>query len=171
MSNTEGPAARFERIVREYGPALARLSAAYTRDTMDRDDLLQEIPFALWRALSSFRGESSERTFVYRIAHNRALTFVSRRRRHAPTVDTDAIADPRPDAASALARAQRHEWLMAAVRRLPEPQRQAVILHLEGLSNAEIAEVQGTTEGNVAVRLTRARTRLREWLGEDGGDE
>src|SRR5919202_2745776 len=123
MSDAEEPAARFDRVVREYGPALARLAATYTRDAMDRDDLLQEILFAIWRALSRFRGESSERTFVYRIAHNRAITFVTRRRRAEPPVEAEAIADSRPDATSEFARAQRHEWLMAAVRRLPEPQR------------------------------------------------
>jgi hypothetical protein len=43
------------------------------------NDLLQEITFAIWRALPSFRGESSERTFIYRIAHNRALTHIAKR--------------------------------------------------------------------------------------------
>jgi Sigma-70 region 2 len=56
MSDAEEPAARFERVVREYGPPLTRLAATYTRGAMDQDDLPREILFALWRALSSFRG-------------------------------------------------------------------------------------------------------------------
>jgi RNA polymerase sigma-70 factor (ECF subfamily) len=55
--------------------------------------------------------------------------------------------------------------LVAAVRELPETLRQTVMLRLEGLSPGEIAALQGDTENNVAVRLTRARARLRELLG------
>jgi RNA polymerase sigma-70 factor, ECF subfamily len=158
----------FERIAREYGPALARLAAAYAGKA-DRDDLLQEILVAIWRALSSFRGDASERTFLFRIAHNRAITF-STRRRPEPSLDLETLVDPRPGPASTLASSDCHERLMAAVRRLPEPQRQSVMLNLEGLSNRQIADVQGATENNVAVRLTRARKSLRELLGEDGGE-
>jgi RNA polymerase sigma factor (sigma-70 family) len=170
MRQDDEPGQAFDRVAREYGAALARLAAGYAADPADRDDLVQEILVALWRALPTFRGESSERTFVFRVAHNRALTFVARRRRHAPLEDAGPVADPRPLADAALARAQRHARLVDAVRRLPEPQRQTVMLHLEELSHEEIAEVQGTTVGNVAVRLTRARKALRALLGEEEGD-
>lgn len=159
----------FERIAREYGAALARLSGAYAHEKADRDDLLQEIFVAIRRALPSFRGEASERTFVFRIAHNRGITFSSRRRSE-PPMDLETLVDPRPGPASMLAFSDRHERLMAAVSRLAEPLRQSVMLNLEGLSNRQIAEVQGATENNVAVRLTRARKALRELLGEAGGE-
>jgi RNA polymerase sigma factor (sigma-70 family) len=162
----EDASQRFERIVREYGAALARLAAAYAPERTDRDDLSQEILVAIWRALPRFRGESSERTFVFRVAHNRGITYRSRRRRHPPLPEAEEVPDASPDPAALLARSRRHERLVAAVSRLPEPQRQAVMLHLEGLSNREVAGVQGTTEDNVAVRLARARKALRLLLGE-----
>ena len=155
--------------MRDYGPALARLAATYARGKADQYDLLQEIWVAIWRALLSFRGESSERTFIFRIAHNRGITFSTRRRREPPG-DSEDLPDPRPDPASALALSHRHDRLMVAVRQLEEPHRQAVMLYLEGFSNRQIAEVQGATENNIAVRLTRARKELRELLGE-AGDE
>jgi len=157
---------RFERIVREHGGALARLAAAYAPERADRDDLSQEILLAIWRALPRFRGESSERTFVFRVAHNRGITYRSRRRSHAPLPEEGEVADAAPDPVARLERARRHERLVAAVGRLPEPQRLAVLLHLEGLSHREIAAVQGITEENVAVRLARARKALRQLLGE-----
>jgi DNA-directed RNA polymerase specialized sigma24 family protein len=70
----------FEHLLAVYGPALSRLAASYTNTLSDRDDLLQEIAVAVWQALPRFRGESSERTFVYRIAHNRAITYLARAR-------------------------------------------------------------------------------------------
>ena len=167
----EDDSQRFERVVREHGAALARLAATYAPESADRDDLAQEILLAIWRALPRFRGESSERTFVFRVAHNRGITYRSRRRRHLPPLpeeggDAREVPDAGPDPAARLERARRHERLIAAVGRLPGPQRLAVLLHLEGLSHREIAAVQGITEENVAVRLTRARRALRQLLGE-----
>jgi RNA polymerase sigma-70 factor (ECF subfamily) len=57
---------RLEAVLGEYDGALRRLVAAYERDADLQRDLLQEIRLALWRALPSFRGQSSERTFIYR---------------------------------------------------------------------------------------------------------
>lgn len=162
----EDPTQRFERIVREHGAALARLAAAYAPDGGDRDDLSQEILVALWRALPRFRGESSERTFVFRVAHNRGITYRSRRRRHPPLAKAEEVPDAGPDPAALLDRSRRHQRLVDAVGKLPEPQRQAVMLHLEGMTHREIAGVQGTTDDNIAVRLARARKALRLLLGE-----
>lgn len=157
----------FDRIARTYGAALARLAWGYAADAGDHDDLLQDILVALWRALPRFRGESSERTFVYRVAHNRAISHVARRRRDTDALRDDQLVDPGPRPDAQLDRKERSERLRAAIRRLPESQRQAVILHLEGLSPREIAALQGTTENNVGVRLTRARQALRALLGEE----
>ena len=74
------PEARFGRILQAHGPSLRRLASAYARDSSDADDLLQDICFAIWRALPGFRGECSERTFVFRIGHNRGLSFRMRQR-------------------------------------------------------------------------------------------
>jgi RNA polymerase sigma factor (sigma-70 family) len=128
---------------------------------------MQEILVALWRALPRFRGESSERTFVLRVAHNRGVTFALRRRPFGRLPDDAQLADPAPLAEERLIDEQRRERLFHGIRQLPEAQRQAVMLRLEGLSQREIADVQGTTETNVGVRLTRARQALRRLLGEE----
>lgn len=162
------PPPHFERLVREYGAALSRLALSYERDPQEREDLLQEILFALWRALPTFRGECSERTFVYRVAHNRALTH--RRRRRTPNEAMDnaaAVADPRADPAERAVAAQRVEHLQDAIRRLPQTYRQVVMLRLEDLSNAEIADVLGVTENTIAIRLTRARKALAQLMHEE----
>lgn len=166
---TEDLAGRFDRIVREHGPALRRLALTYAGTAADADDLFQEICFGLWRSLPSFRGDCSERTFAFRIGHNRGLTYRARRRQHEP-ID-DAVADHGPGPETIAARAVRRDRLLAAVRRLPEGLRQVVTLSLEGLTAPEIGEVLGITDNNVAVRLTRARQRLRAELGDAGGAE
>jgi RNA polymerase sigma factor (sigma-70 family) len=159
----------FDRIVRTYGEALSRVAWGYVDGAADHDDLLQDILVAIWQALPRFRRDASERTFVFRIAHNRGCTFAARRRHHEPLNDDAPIADPRPGPDEALDDARRRERFARAIRTLPDVQRQAVLLRLEGFSLSEIAALQATSEANVSVRLTRGRDRLRELLGGSDG--
>ncbi len=160
---------QFERILGEHGAAISRLAYSYEAVAGIREELVQEIALAIWRALPHFRGECSERTFVFRIAHNRGLTHVKRRRPPPQSLDnleeTDEPADPGPHPDEQLAQTKQRERLTAAVQSLPVAYRQMIVLMLEGLSHAEIGEVLGITENNVAVRLTRARKALKETMG------
>jgi RNA polymerase sigma-70 factor (ECF subfamily) len=156
-----------ERVIRDHGALLDRVAWGYARNAHDRDDLMQEILVALWRALPRFRGDSSERSFVLRVAHNRGISFSVSRRRHQAEPELDQLPDPAPIAEARMIGEQQHDRLLTAIRRLPEGQRQAVMLRLEGLSQREIADMQNTTESNVGVRLTRARKTLRALLVEE----
>jgi RNA polymerase sigma-70 factor (ECF subfamily) len=160
----EAAAEDFERILAEHGAAIARVAASYARTAGDRDDLYQEIAVALWQALPSFRGECSERTFVFRVAHNRAISYLARRRIHDPLPENER--DRGPDPETEYLRGQRSEALLRAVRRLPIAYRQVVTLVLEGLEYAEAAEVLGISENNVGVRMNRGRQMLRKLLEE-----
>ena len=118
---------------------------------------------ALWTALPRFRGDASERTFVYRVAHNTAIRFTTKRTwraRHEQQVDpiSEPPSDENPEA-DVIDR-QRRERLWGAVRDLPMSDRQLMVLHLEGLAATEIAGVTGLSAGNVATKLSRIRQRL-----------
>lgn len=161
--------ARFDRILDREGPALRRLALTYGRTAADADDLFQDICLALWRALPSFREECSERTFAFRIGHNRGLTFRSRRRADAAPLPDD-LRDRGPGPETLAVAAAERDRLIAAVRLLPDGHRQVVLLSLEGLSHGEIAEILGITENNVAVRLSRAKRELRATLSPEGAN-
>ena len=118
---------------------------------------------ALWTALPRFRGDSSERTWVYRVAHNTAISFTANRRRR------DGHEQPGEPAGEPVAAArqegeaidrQQRERLWSAVQELPLAERQIIALHLEGLSAAEIEAITGVGAGAVATRLTRIRQKL-----------
>lgn len=156
----------FEELLAAHGPAIARVASSFERDPARRQDLLQEIALAVWRALPSYRGESSVRTFVLRIAHHRAVTHCTRRPPDGQPLDEAhglAAAGPSPEAN--VVNGQRRARLHDAIRGLPLAQRQVLTLALEGLSNLEVSEVLGLSENAVAIRLTRARQALREQLG------
>lgn len=160
----------FNRIIAQYARPLARVAAGYVSHRHQQEDLLQEIYFALWQALPTFRGESRELTFVLGVAHNRGITFATRANRREFASLPETIADPRVAPDAVLERREEVEKLYEAIRRLRPTHRQAIMLHLEGLTGKEIAAAQGTTENNVNVRLNRARAALREAL-ERGGQQ
>jgi RNA polymerase sigma factor (sigma-70 family) len=158
-------AGQYERIFAEYGPALVRLTACYECRPDAREDLLQEILVAIWKALPSFRGDCSEKTFALRVAHNRCLTHVWRRSKSRESEGVPPeIPDPRRSPEALAIENRRREALLTAIRALPVNYRQVITLALEDLSPAEIAAVLGVTENNVGVRLNRARKALRSKL-------
>lgn len=157
---------QYENIWNQYGSSLSRLASSYEDVPHAREDLLQEIQLALWKALPTFRGDCSMRTFVYRIAHNRALTHVWRRRMQAQSsTELTDVDDPRPGPESSTISNANYSSLLNAIRKLPVAYRQVVTMALEELPQGEIATVLGITENNVAVRLNRARKFLRRELG------
>jgi RNA polymerase sigma factor (sigma-70 family) len=162
--------ARFHALLAAHGPSLARLAASYARDQGESEDILQEIALAIWSALSRFRGECSERTFLFRIAHNRAIAYLARRR--LPTVNAEDdidVEDAALDPERSLSSEQQGQRLLDAIRHLPVGYAQVVTLTLEGMRYAEIADVLGISETNVGARLTRARQMLRKLLGNTDG--
>lgn len=159
--------ARFLSIIEQYKPALRRLVHSYETSPARRDDLFQEIALGLWQALPRFRGESSERTWLYRIAHNIAISaFDSRlRRERAETPMPDSVEHAtfdHPD--QALVAEEQRRALLAAIQQLPPVDKQLIVLHLEGLSYQEIEEISGFTESAIASRLSRTRDRLMELI-------
>lgn len=156
---------RLTTLLTLHSSALSRLAASYVGATPDRDDLLQDIIVAIWRALPRFRGECSERTFIFRIAHNRAVAYITRRQLPIQDAEDESeVEDSRPNPEQTLSAEQEGRRLLDAIQRLPVNHRQVVTLMLEGLSYGEIADVLGISETNVGVRLTRARQMLRAQL-------
>ncbi len=156
-------------MLRQYGAALARIAGSYERSAAGREDLVQDMVLALIQALPRFRGDSALATFVYRVATNQAIDRLARR---SPAMvelsQAPDLPDPAPGPEGHYSEASRREHLLAAVRQLPLSLRQVITLVLEGLSHAQIGDVLGITENNVAVRANRARARLRELLQGEG---
>jgi RNA polymerase sigma-70 factor (ECF subfamily) len=168
----EDLATRYDRVLREQGPALRRLAASYERDASRRDDLFQEICLALWQALPRFRGEASERTFVFRVAHNRGIThrFRGARVTQVDLEEAEEIPAPGRGPDEETLEGERRARLTRALHALPLSYNQVLTLALEGLPAREIGEVLGLTENNVGVRLSRARSTLRRLLeATEGG--
>lgn len=157
----------FATLLHQHAGLLSRIAASYEADPSLRDDLLQDLALALWKAMPTWRGEASLKTFVARVAHNRGASHVIGRTRHPRTRELDDdLADPTRGPESHVQLEQKRLRLQNAVRALPLNLRQTVTLALEGFSQQEIAEALGISANNVAVRLNRARKALKTALGE-----
>lgn len=156
--------ARFLEIIEQYQAALRRLVNSYEADPGRREDLFQEIALGVWQALPRFRGDSSERTWLYRIAHNIAIsTLESRHRRDTrelPMPDSVERVGQWNDPDRVLVIEEQRQAVLAAIQELPPIDKQLIVLHLEGLSYQEIEEVSGLSESAIASRLSRIRDRL-----------
>lgn len=151
----------FNTVIRQYGSLLSRVASAYEANDAIRQELLQEIALAVWQGLSRFNGASSIKTYVLKIAHNRAVSHVAGqvRRRDEHTMDDmpDAVAHASSSPDTAFEQQQSMATLLRCVRALPLQSRQVLTLSLEGLSYDEIAEVSGLTKNHVGVLLNRAK--------------
>lgn len=156
----------FLRLVQQFEPALRRLAAAYFHREADRADLFQEIALALWQAIPRFRRESSERTWLYRIAHNVAISSSARTHRRARREEFLSEEFEHPSATAGaeegLLLGEKRRALVDSIRLLAATDRQIILLHLEGLSYAEIEEVSGLSETAIATRLSRIRAKLKQ---------
>ena len=157
----------FERIVAEHGPLISRIAMSYEADPALREDLTQQIFLAVWQALPSFRADASLKTFIARIAQNRAISFVARQVRLPPTAEMpELIESDDPDPEQSAIDASERRMLLDATRRLPLPQREVIILVLEGFSYAEIADMLDIAPNALALRLSRAKSALKKMLEE-----
>lgn len=140
--------------------SLRRIARAFAPPA-DQHDLLQELLLAVWSARARFREQSAPATFVYRVAHNTALTWKrgeTRRTRRRTEMEAEMLLRSERDAAEPQARLL--DRLYTGIRQLPSLDRSLILLSLDGLAYEQIAQLHGISETNVGARLTRIRKRL-----------
>ena len=159
----ENPArdALFSQAVGDHMGILLKTAHGFAAGAADRDDLAQEMLLAVWQALPAYNQTCKLSTFVYRVAHNRALNWQRSRTRYHRRLDEYSKHPYLMLAAGDSSGQDRQlEWLYAIIRQLAPIERTLIMLHLDGLSHQEVAEVTGLSANNVGVRLHR----IKQWL-------
>ena len=129
----------------------------------DREDLLQEVLLAVWKATPAYRGEAKVSTFLYRVSHNAALLWARGERQHRRRV-AEATEKARRAQPADEAPEKRLAAVYAAIQRLSPVDRSLVLLWLDELSYGEMAHVLGLTESNIGVKLNRIKATLAGFL-------
>ena len=164
----------FDSIIKEYGALLSRVASTYEANPALQQELVQEISLAVWQGLRRFEGKSSIKTYILRIAHNRAVTHVSSQVKTPKFDQFDSVIESSTDTESCdpgpekqVLSHQAVSALVAVVRSLPIAARQIVTLSLEGLSYKEIADICGTTTSNVGVVLNRSKQQIMSEINDE----
>ncbi len=155
----------------QFGSSLERLARAYEADPEKRRDLSQDIHFQLWRSFRQYDGRCSLRTWIYRIAHHVAASYVIRERRVFSTLLSLEDLEMLPDKAERSSDADRRlnlDRLSALIQRLKPLDRQVIVSYLEDMDAASIGELTGLSPANVAMRIHRIKNILAKQFHEGG---
>ncbi|HEV7888602.1 MAG TPA: sigma-70 family RNA polymerase sigma factor [Acidimicrobiales bacterium] len=167
MDNGEQPPS-WEDVARDHGRFLYTVAYRLTGNHDDAQDLVQEVLLRVRRGLATYRPGSME-GWLSRITTNAFLDEVRRRRRRPADAlgdNADRVLPPQPSADEALAAEVLPDHVQAALTRLPEDFRAAVVLcDVAGLSYQEIGDALEIPVGTVRSRIHRGRALLREALG------
>jgi RNA polymerase sigma-70 factor (ECF subfamily) len=159
----------FKQWLGEHKNLIFRLVRAYASSPQDQDDLFQQILLQLWSSIPGFQGNAGHKTWIYRVALNTALVWrrsqIRRRKRHRKLIiDFNEAPDLRQCSTETMRDAQTLDRLYGAIRQLPKIDSSIVLMHLDGFSYDQMAEILGISRSNVGVRLNRARKKLAQLL-------
>lgn len=171
--------AAYDELIRRYQERVYSTVYNMTSNHEDAADLVQEAFVKAWQALKRFKGDSSFYTWIYRIAVNRTLNFLSARKNRIHKLslnDLDARIENDPELVALISHrtprrdiklAELKEKLNEALQHLSEAHRTVVVLHdIEGLPHDEIAGILDCNPGTVRTRLYYARQTLQGLLAD-----
>jgi RNA polymerase sigma-70 factor (ECF subfamily) len=175
--NTIPPPPNLEAIYHDYAPRVFHLARRMLGNDADAEDVTQDVLLQVLRKISTFRGEASLPTWLHKVTVNAALAHRRKRaarenhRIYDPLDDLPADGHPGPvrrwsrAAEKQVLDHETQQVIEAAIGRVPEPYRDVYVLaDVEGLSNADIAEMLGISLSAVKSRLHRARLMMRDRL-------
>jgi RNA polymerase sigma-70 factor (ECF subfamily) len=162
-----GDNAAFERIVRQNSTEIAALANRLLGWCGDVEDVVQDIFFSAFQARKKFKGNCSIRTWLFTITLNKCRTRRYKRMLRQKSFSKLAQKDPKAHAGSdqRLVESETFEKVRDAVKALPVKYREPIVLrYLQELAIDDIAEILALSRNAVEVRLTRARTMLKQDL-------
>lgn len=172
-----GDARAFDALYASHRGALWRFIRRSVSDAAATDDVFQECWSRVIAHRESYRPEARFATWLYRIAHNCCMDHWRRSGRRSARETADEVAvlaaadDPAAEPLAAALDGEAAARLAAALERLPDEQRAAFLLYVEGgLSVAEIGEATGANPETAKSRLRYAVTRLKRALGDAASD-
>ncbi len=173
-----GDASAFDVLVQRYKERLYATVYHMTSNHEDANDLVQDAFIKAYHSIQGFKGHSSFYTWVYRIAVNRTINFLKRRKNknQYSLDDVDSSIQTDPDFLEMMSHVtprreagliELHEKLNEALQKLSDAHRAVVTMHdVHGLTHADIAQVMNCSEGTVRSRLFYARQQLQGLLAD-----
>jgi RNA polymerase sigma-70 factor, ECF subfamily len=158
---------RFQSLLDEHRKIVYKISTSYCANRDDRDDLAQDIIVQLWRSFGSFDERQRFSTWMYRVALNVAISFFRRETARAQRV---VPAAERLLETSDEARRQPEDLILLNqfIEKLDALNKALILLYLDGYNYREIAGVLGITETNVATKISRLKSAMKQYFSTPG---
>jgi RNA polymerase sigma-70 factor (ECF subfamily) len=155
----------FLEILSAYQGILHKVSLIYFKNKADREDILQEMIYQLWKSFPSIRNRSSIGSWIYAVAIN---TSISRIKKGTPLEYRESVPElpDQSDVHEKMSKNESFQLLINAIYHLDEIDKSIMLLYLEEKSYDEIAEIVGITNSNVGVRINRAKEILKRNLNK-----
>jgi RNA polymerase sigma-70 factor (ECF subfamily) len=153
---------QFEALLQEHRGIVFKVASVYARGREDCSDLAQEIAVQLWRSFANYDATRAKfSTWMYRVALNVALSHARQAAQDERLEPLDASHLELPGAADVAQPDERLAALYTFIGRLEPLNRALILLYLDDRSHAEIAQVLGISETNVATKIGRIKQKLR----------
>ncbi len=169
-----GDSRAFEILMEKHESKMYAVALRMCKNREDAQDCLQDAMLRIYKALPTFKGQSSFSTWAYRITMNTCLDDLRRKKvRQAQSLDQMlevgwAPVDENNTAERHVENSELKRNLSKAIQMLPEEMRAAVVLRdVQGFSYEEIANMLSTNVGTVKSRISRGREKLREILSKN----
>jgi RNA polymerase sigma-70 factor (ECF subfamily) len=144
-----------------------KISKMYMDDKDDRDDLFQEITYQVWKSYPNFRGQSEFSTWLYRIALNTAIVFLKNEKKRNFITGENFVEYKIPYEEFDNEKEEKLNAMYKAIHQLNSIDKAFIFYYLEDFSGKEIADQMGISEGNVRVKMNRAKNKLKDILSSN----
>lgn len=158
---------QFLTYLEQHKGILHKVARMYMDNTVDREDLHQEIIIQLWKSYTNFQGESQFSTWMYRVAVNTAITFLKKEKKRSLTFGEDDHSEISDEEYSSE-KDQQLTIFYDAVQELNQIEKALIFYFMEGLSHRETGQHLGISEGNVRVKLNRTKEKLKKIIKKRG---
>ncbi|MBP3331070.1 MAG: sigma-70 family RNA polymerase sigma factor [Tidjanibacter sp.] len=149
---------QFTRMVKEYRKTIYTVCYFYSKDTEEVNDMFQEVLINLWKGFEKFRGDSSLKTWIWRVSLNTCNNHERKKKRSVHTIPLSIDIDLYNDDDD---HSKQIQMLYDRINRLDVFDRAIILLWLENMSYQDIANVVGITLSNVSTRLFRIKEQLK----------
>lgn len=149
----------FTKFVRDNKATIYTVCYMFSKDEDEVNDLFQDILIKLWKGFGSFKGESTAKTWIYRVALNACLDADRKKKKAGERVPLSVDINPYEDTDED---AMQIRQLYSRINKLGLVDRSIILLWLEALSYDEIGEIVGISPKNVSVKLVRIKEQLKK---------
>ena len=149
---------QFTKMVKEYRKTIYTVCYFFSKDTEEVNDLFQEILINLWKGFEKFRGESSLKTWIWRVSLNTCNSQERKKKSNVQTIPLSIDIDLYNDDD---VHSKQIQMLYDRINRLDVFDRAIILLWLENMNYQDIADVVGISLSNVTTRLFRIKEQLK----------